>query len=548
VDRYLNSRTRKPLIAKCEHVLIRRHAQVMWDSFQGLLESDMEEDLQRMSGLLARIPEGLEPLRKRFEEHVKKSGCAAIEKLVGGQASGALDPKAYVDALLEVHEKNSETVIRSFRGEAGFVASLDNACREFVNRNAATGSTNARGPELLATHADLLLRKNNKLAKEDDLEVALDRVVGFIPYFTPFIFFCYLFLAKMILFKYIEDKDVFEKDYTSRFSKRLIHGVSASEESEASMISKLKEVCGFEYTNKLQRMFTGERSPLFLFQYTETFEDMDLSKDLTDAFKEQNHDDIDISFSIMVLGTSFWPLTPPTHDFIIPSEILTTSDRFQTYYERKYSGRKLTWLWNHSKNELWTNYTNQRYTLMTSAYQMGVLVLYNKSETWRFAEIKEATGLDGEVLSQVLGSLVRAKVLICDNDSGGQYDLNLNFRSGKIRVNLNLPLPIREAEISDASIKLDEERNHVIQNITYRYVSFSRKLNFLADDDVACRIMKYRKRLKTQALVQEVISQICQNQKFAPKISEIKKAIEKLLEKELIERVDGERHTFAFVL
>ena len=267
MDRYLNSRTRKPLIAKCEHVLIRRHAQVMWDSFQGLLESDKEEDLQRMSGLLARIPEGLEPLRKRFEEHVKKSGCAAIEKLVGGQASSALDPKAYVDALSEVHEKHSETVIMSFRGEAGFVASLDNACREFVNRNAATGSTNARCPELLATHADLLLRNNNKLAKEDDLEVALDRVVGFIPYFTLFIFFYYLFLAKMILLKYIEDKDVFEKDYTSRLSKRLIHGVSASEESEASMISKLKEVCGFEYTNKLQRMLTGERPPLFFLIY-----------------------------------------------------------------------------------------------------------------------------------------------------------------------------------------------------------------------------------------------------------------------------------------
>ena len=48
---------------------------------------------------------------------------------------------------------------------------------------------------------------------------------------------------------------------------------------------------------------------------------------------------------------------------------------------------------------------------------MGVLVLYNKNETWRFAEIKAATGLDGELLSRVLGSLVKAKLLICDNDS-----------------------------------------------------------------------------------------------------------------------------------
>jgi cullin 1 len=62
---------------------------------------------------------------------------------------------------------------------------------------------------------------------------------------------------QMVLFKYIEDKDVFQTFYTTKLSKRLIHGVSASDESEASMISKLKEACGFEYTNKLQRMFTG---------------------------------------------------------------------------------------------------------------------------------------------------------------------------------------------------------------------------------------------------------------------------------------------------
>lgn len=68
----------------------------------------------------------------------------------------------------------------------------------------------------------------------------------------------------MVLFKYIEDKDVFQTFYTTKLSKRLIHGVSASDESEASMISKLKEACGFEYTNKLQRMFTGDQFPLHL--------------------------------------------------------------------------------------------------------------------------------------------------------------------------------------------------------------------------------------------------------------------------------------------
>jgi len=185
VERYLNTQTRKVLISKCEHVLIREHSELMWESFQSLLDFDKDEDLQRMYALLSRIPEGLEPLRKKFEEHVKKTGQVAISKLVGetGANVDALDPKAYVDALLEVHRKNSETVTRSFRGEAGFVASLDKACREFVNRNAATGTSSSKSPELLAKHADLLLRKNNKLAEEGDLEGALNRVVCFVHYF-----------------------------------------------------------------------------------------------------------------------------------------------------------------------------------------------------------------------------------------------------------------------------------------------------------------------------------------------------------------------------
>lgn len=65
----------------------------MWDEFQKLLDYDKDEDLQRMYALLARIPEGLEPLRKKFEEHVKQAGLVAVSKLVG-------DGGAAVDTLV----------------------------------------------------------------------------------------------------------------------------------------------------------------------------------------------------------------------------------------------------------------------------------------------------------------------------------------------------------------------------------------------------------------------------------------------------------------
>ncbi|PBK82193.1 Cullin repeat-containing protein [Armillaria gallica] len=168
IERYLHTETRKTLISRCEEVLIKSHSELMWDSFQSLLDFDRDEDLQRMYALLSRISNGLEPLRQRFEGHVKKAGLDAVSPLVGedGTTLEVLDPKAYVGALLEVHAKNSAIVTRSFRGEAGFVASLDKACRDFVNRNAATGTSSNKSPELLAKHTDLLLRKNNKMAEE----------------------------------------------------------------------------------------------------------------------------------------------------------------------------------------------------------------------------------------------------------------------------------------------------------------------------------------------------------------------------------------------
>lgn len=152
---------------------------------------------------------------------------------------------------------------------------------------------------------------------------------------------------------------------------------------------------------------------------------MSLSKDLTDNFKErmsQNHDDMDINFSIMVLGTNFWPLTPPSNEFVIPAEILPTYDRFQKYYQTKHSGRKLTWLWNYSKNELRTNYLNQKYILMTSSYQMAVLLQYNTQDTLSLDELVTATSISKDLLSQVLALLVKAKILV--NEEQDQYDLN----------------------------------------------------------------------------------------------------------------------------
>jgi len=168
---------------------------------------------------------------------------------------------------------------------------------------------------------------------------------------------------------------------------------------------------------------------------------------------------------------------------------------------------------------------NQKYILMTSSYQMAVLLQYNKHDTLSLDELIAATAISKDILTQVLTLLVKAKVLI--NEETDQYDLNPNFKSKKIRVNLNQPIKAEvKAESSEVLKTVDEDRKYVIQA-------------------TIVRIMKARKTMKNQPLIQEVISQI--SQRFTPKIPDIKKAIDTLLEKEYIERVEGTRDTFAYV-
>ena len=85
----------------------------------------------------------------------------------------------------------------------------------------------------MAKYCDSLLKKSNK-PQEYDLEDQLDQV--------------------MVVFKYVQDKDVFEQFYSSRLAVRIVQKLSASDDAEASMISRLKQACGYEYTRKLQNM------------------------------------------------------------------------------------------------------------------------------------------------------------------------------------------------------------------------------------------------------------------------------------------------------
>lgn len=501
VRQYLHPSTESELIARCDKVLIEKHMETIWTEFQHLLEDDKIDDLTRMYSLLARIAKGLEPLRTILEKHVQNVGSQAIQSV---STTALNDPKVYVETILKVYKKYNELVVTAFKNDAGFVAALDKACRRFINENSVcrAAKSASKSPELLARFTDLLLKKSSKNPEEQEMEQLLNDV--------------------MVVFKYIEDKDVFQTFYSKMLAKRLIHGTSASEDLEGTMIGKLKSTCGYEYTSKLQRMFT----------------DMSLSRDLLDRFKnhaEEKSLELGVDFSVLVLATGSWPLQPPNTNFVIPKELQTAEQLFSKFYQAQHSGRKLNWLHQLSKGELKTKFTNTKtgYTLQASTYQMGVLLQFNNENTFTANDLQIITQLTDIILKATLLSLVKAKILIMDPageeeiDKTHKFTVNRAFKSKRTKVNINVPVPQQVKEESDSTHKTVEE---------------DRKLQIQA---AIVRIMKMRKRLQHSNLISEVVSQL--QTRFKPKITLIKKCIDILIEKEYLERVEGQKDMYSYV-
>lgn len=99
---------------------------------------------------------------------------------------------------------------QQFKKEVGFKASLEKACTKFINKNAVTGRAKNSNfsAEFLAAYCNILLRKSNKSMDDTGIELALDQI--------------------MIIFRFIEDKDVFEGFYKRRLAERLVPLISFS--------------------------------------------------------------------------------------------------------------------------------------------------------------------------------------------------------------------------------------------------------------------------------------------------------------------------------
>ncbi|MEQ2190915.1 Cullin-2, partial [Xenoophorus captivus] len=199
------------------------------------------------------------------------------------------------------------------------------------------------------------------------------------------------------------------------------------------------------------------------------------------------------------LQAGAWPLTHvPSSTFAIPQELEKSVQMFELFYNQHFSGRKLTWLHYLCTGEVKMNYLSKPYVAMVTTYQMAVLLAFNNSQTVTYKELQDGTQMNEKELQKTIKSLMDVKML--NHDS--------------------------QKEMEQTRSAVDEDRKMYLQA-------------------AIVRIMKARKVLRHNALIQEVINQ--SKARFSPSISMIKKCIEVLIDKQYIERSQTSADEYSYV-
>lgn len=479
---YFEPKSKKIIMDVCYNEVVTLKLPIILD--KGLSKLVLCQDVQNLNILFEFV---------QSHDQNKKQVCIGFEKILSNQGD-LIDFKSFgngldiVDKVINLFVKYEKLVKDAFGNDELFVASLRSVFKVIVNKE-------SKFCKSLAKYSDNLLQKGSTMQRQH-IEKRLGNITS--------------------LYSLLYNRDVFELNYQHYTAYRLLNELSESEYIEKCMISNLKSVCGYTWTNKLEGMF----------------KDMSRSNQIVNDLTDKS-----IIQSMTICTRSFWPPLTINNRVLIPSELSKVHNDVKHVYSSQFTGRKLFWNYQLGSAEIMVRLNaNVKKTFIVSTYQMLIMLVFNKfNKVISCSDLVQSTGLNIQDLTIPLLSLCHPKVgLLRKNPNTSSLEPNHKFMiNQKYKSKLRKIVIPTIYSLGIKPVNIDIATNAII---------IQRRTQI---DASIVRIMKNRSTYAHRDLSNEVCNFV--SKRFTPCPKNIKKRIEAMIQQGYIERDPEERSVYNYI-
>ncbi|XP_058508668.1 cullin-3-like [Solea solea] len=494
----LDRSTKEHIVKVAERDLISKHMITIVEMENSglihMLKYGKTEDMACMYKLFSRVKDGLEIMCNCISSYLREQGSALVHEEGRGK-----NPVDYIQGLIDLKTQFDHLLNKSFNNDRLLKKKIANDFEYFINLN-------SRSAEYLSIFIDEKLKDAVKGLTDLEVESILDNA--------------------MVLFRFLQDKDVFEEYFRKHLALRLLN--KSREDNEKNMVSKLKLECGYQFTTKLEGMLR----------------DMSISKTTMDEFRQhiQTTSVSGVDLRVRVLTTVYWPIQSANPWCTIPPAPQRAFEVFRQFYISKHSRKQLSLHYHLGVADLKASFygvVRKEHLLQVSTLQMIILMLFNYRESCTYEDVLQETNIPGWELVPVLNSLMCGKstqrVLIKeprskDIENDHVFTVNDHFSSKLHKVEIHTVV----AKQGESDPERKETRQKAVDDRKYEI------------EAAIVRIMKSRRERQETALVTEVTQQL--QARFLPSPIVIKKHIERLIEREYLARKPDDPKVYVYVL
>lgn len=422
----ISSSTR--IISAVEEELVLKHMTKLQSDFINLLDRQIDSDLEIVYRLLKRIPDGIAPLSKCYEDFVARLGHQKLEELKGISSSTGESHHQYctqyVGALGTMLRSRRQQVNLSFGDDEYFSIHLDRAFTAILSLPVPGCPWDAG--TVLAEFMDLLFRneiettESTGLGKEGEESLFKQRLSDV-----------------LALIKLLGNRDSFVETATAKLAARLLYKLSHNGTAELETIRALGQIVGQEARVRWQKM---THDVVISHRFKDHFEQHLMERSLA----------LPCQMNVMIPSYIVWPLpmgsassseevsattlaaaaaSDPAAS-MVPRELHPFVQHFTNCYRRHHPNRSLTWF--HYLSRIVLNHVNdagKSYELICTLPQAALLLNFQTCNQQPLSELLGS--LSSTQMLLVMEPMLRAGLLSFEGDI---VRLNENWKGTRSRV------------------------------------------------------------------------------------------------------------------